>query len=266
MTLLKDAHPTLFVSHGSPVVAIEDDGYTRALRDAGRTMPHPRAIVALSAHWQREAPFRVTAAERPATMHDFAGFPAELHALAYPAPGSPGLAGRIVERLRAASLPATPDARRGLDHGAWVPLRLMYPEADIPVVEVSFPPDLRPAELLRMGAALANLRREGILLVGSGGIVHNLQEVRFEEKSATIDLWARTFDTWAAERIAALDTDSLLHYREKAPHVERAVPTREHFDPLFFILGTAAPGDRVSFIYEGFQYGNLSMRTFTLGC
>lgn len=258
-------HPALFVSHGSPSVALQDDDYVRALRRAGESLLRPRAIVVLSAHFQKAAPVRVTAAERPGTIHDFIGFPAELHALTYPAPGSPSLAENIVTRLAEAGLPAVADPRRGLDHGAWIPLRLMYPDAGIPVVEVSFPPDLQPAALLRMGAALADLRREGILLAGSGGVVHNLLKVRFEDKAASVDPWARAFDAWVAERVAELDTKALLDYRDKAPHAALAVPTSEHFDPLFFILGAAAGGDRIAPVYEGFQHGNLSMRTFTLG-
>lgn len=254
--------PAVFISHGSPMVAIEDDDYTRALRAFGERVPNPRAIVVVSAHWQQPWPLRVTAWDHAPILHDFGGFPEELYALDYPAPGDPALARTVGELLLSVCDEVVMDPQRGLDHGAWVPLRIAWPAAAIPVLEVSLPSQTTPLQLFRLGRVLRRLRQRDILLVGSGGIVHNLRRVRFGEKNAVVDDWAAAFDDWVKERLAAGDTDSLRSYRSLAPHPDLAVPTTEHFDPLFWTAGAAFDNERVSGIYEGFQYGNLSMRSF----
>jgi 4,5-DOPA dioxygenase extradiol len=256
--------PALFVSHGAPTVALEKDDYAAALLRFGQETPPPRAIVVVSAHWQAPHPVRVTAAARPATIHDFAGFPPALYELTYPAPGAPDLAVEIVSLLTGAGIPATLDDARGRDHGAWVPMLLAYPAAEVPVVEVSLPHPATPADLQRIGQALAPLRRRGVLLVGSGGIVHNLGRVRLDDPRAPVDGWARAFDAWVAERLAAGEFGSLAAYRETAPHADLAVPTTEHFDPLFVVLGSVASGERARTVCEGFRHANLSMRCLAL--
>ncbi|HET6203232.1 MAG TPA: class III extradiol ring-cleavage dioxygenase [Planctomycetota bacterium] len=254
--------PAVFISHGSPMVLLDDDAYTRAIRRLGEAIPSPAAVLVVSAHWQRPLPIRVTGHPRPPLIYDFGGFPDELYEVSYPCPGSPELAAEIVSLLERGGFPAGTDASRGLDHGAWVPLRFAYPTAEVAVVEVSLPAGESPADLLRVGQALAPLRERGALLVGSGGIVHNLRRVAFDRKDAEVDPWARAFDDWVRDRLRAGDLESLISYRELAPHADLAVPTTEHFDPLFVVLGSGHEGERVIDLYEGFQYGNLSMRSF----
>jgi 4,5-DOPA dioxygenase extradiol len=256
--------PAVFLAHGSPMLAIEQDDFTAVLKRLGTQVPRPRAIVVVSAHWEAPGPVRVTISQQPPLFYDFSGFPEELYHLRYPAPGNPALAGMIGNLLSDASVEAVPDPHRGLDHGAWVPLKHAFPSADIPVVEVSLPTPRTPAEVIRIGKALAPLRDRGILLIGSGGIVHNLRRVRMGDKQAPVDAWAKSFDDWVQERLKSLDLESLADYRRQAPEAALSVPTSEHFDPLFFVLGAAGPGDRVSDLYEGFHYGNLSMRSFAL--
>jgi 4,5-DOPA dioxygenase extradiol len=253
-----------FVAHGSPMLAVEHDDFTRALRREGAAVPRPRAIVAVSAHWESRGAIRVTSADRPPLIYDFSGFPAELYDVRYPCPGDPSLAAEVVKMLLDAGLTAVVEPRRGIDHGAWVPLVHAFPKADIPVVQVSLPVPRTPEEVFRMGKSLSPLRDRGILLMGSGGLVHNLRLVRLDDKSAPVDGWATEFDGWVGSRIRALDIPALSGYRTRAPHADLAVPTTEHFDPLFFALGAGAAGDRTRDLFEGFHHGNLSMRSLAL--
>jgi 4,5-DOPA dioxygenase extradiol len=243
------------------MIAIEDDSYTRALREMGERYGSARAAVIVSAHWQRSGPVRVTAWEHAPIIHDFGGFPQELFKLEYPAPGSPKLAGEIAAALESAGHPAELDSHRGLDHGAWIPARLAWPAANVPVIQVALPA-AEPAELFEIGRALRPFREQNVLLMGSGGIVHNLRRVRFAHEFGPVDRWAEEFDRWVAEQVESGETEALFAYRESAQHADVAVPTSEHFDPLFFTMGTRFDEDRVTTIYEGFRYGNLSMRSF----
>lgn len=254
----------MFISHGAPTVALENDRFTRAMRDHGRRAPRPAAIAIVSAHWQARPPVRVNVAARPGVIHDFGGFPDALYALGYPAPGAPDVAAQALALLESAGIASRAERERGWDHGVWIPLRLVYPEADIPVVQISLPAGAPPAQLLALGVALRPLRERGVLLLGSGGIVHNLARLRFGAKDAPVDPWAAAFDEWVAARIRERDLDALARYRELAPHAELAVPTTDHFDPLFFVLGTLAAGDRLAPIHEGIEYGNLSMRSYAI--
>jgi 4,5-DOPA dioxygenase extradiol len=258
--------PVLFVSHGSPMIAIEDDPWGRALQEFGAREPRPRAAVVVSGHFEAPQPVRVTASERPETIHDFYGFPDALYRIRYGAPGDPALARRVADRLDAAGIAAALDPDRGLDHGAWVPLRFLYPDATVPVLEVSQPQAGSPERMLALGAALASLRDEGVAIVGTGGVVHNLRRI---DPSADADGrvagWAREFDAWFAERLAAMDVEAIADYRRRAPHAALAVPTPDHFHPVFAVLGAAAPGERAATIHEGFRYGTISMRSFVIG-
>ncbi len=256
--------PAVFISHGSPMVLLDDDEYTDALRRLGSALPSPNAIVVISAHWQTPAPIRVTSSPRPPQIYDFGGFPPELYKVNCPSPGAPDLAAEIVALLDGWGFRTTADASRGLDHGAWAPLHFVYPAATVPVIQVSLLGSTRPTDLLRVGRALAPLRERNVLLVGSGGIVHNLQRVIFQQKAAAVDPWARAFDDWIRARLQARDVEALTSYRLAAPYADLAVPTTEHFDPLFVVLGSSAEGERVVNLYEGFQYGNLSMRSLML--
>ncbi len=256
--------PAAFFAHGSPMVAIEEDEFTRSLRGFGASLQHPRAIVAVSAHWEAPGPIRVTSSERPPQIYDFSGFPEELYAVRYDPPGDRELSLEVKTLLSEAGLPAAQNAERGLDHGAWVPLRHAFPAATVPVLEVSLPTTRTPEQGVAIGKALAPLRERGVLLVGSGGIVHNLRRVRFDDKRAPAEAWAKDFDLWVRDRLEALDVDGLSGYASRAPNAALAVPTSEHFDPVFFVLGAALPGDRVRPLFEGFHHGTLSMRSFSL--
>ncbi|HEY6146483.1 MAG TPA: class III extradiol ring-cleavage dioxygenase, partial [Thermoanaerobaculia bacterium] len=231
--------PALFFSHGAPTLAIEPGDYGRALERFGRGLtPRPRGIVVFSGHFEEPPPARATSAARPALIYDFGGFPDEMYRIEYPAPGDPRLAADVAGLLQKAGIPSALDPARGWDHGLWVPLRMAFPGADVPIVEVSQPAGASPRELLAIGAALAPLRERGVVIAGSGGIVHNLRRVKFGGDGAAVDGWAKEFDDWVAERLAAMDVESLARYRSDAPHAALAVPTAEHFNPLFVALGS----------------------------
>jgi 4,5-DOPA dioxygenase extradiol len=255
--------PVLFVSHGSPTEALEVDGWTEAVKRFGREFPSPTAIVAVSAHWVTHRIVGVTASEAPETIHDFYGFPDPLYRIQYSAPGQPALAARIVGLLQGAGFDAAADPDRGLDHGAWSPLLHGWPLAEVPVVQVSLPV-LLPTDLLRFGAALAPLRGEGVLLLASGGAVHNLGEVAFDDKERAPRGWAAEFDGWVAARVGELDVAALARWKAEAPHAQRAHPTTEHFDPLLVAMGARGPGDHAVVLHQGFSYATLSMRSFAL--
>lgn len=257
--------PVLFVSHGSPMVALYHDEYDTALTDFARSVPKPKAIVTVSAHFEARTPLRVTASPAPPTIHDFGGFPDALRQLRYPAPGDPDLARTVLRHLETAGFEAELDPERGLDHGVWVPLRFLYPEADVPVVLVSLGVPRTADELHRLGEALAPLRDSGVMIFGSGGVVHNLRRVHYADKHAEVDDWARAFDTWVEERLEARDASGLQSYRDRGPGAELAVPTSEHYDPLLVALGASREGERARHVYRGFQHGNISMRCVAFG-
>jgi 4,5-DOPA dioxygenase extradiol len=235
--------------------ALGGDAHWAALKKFGDAHKDARAIVIVSAHWQTRGPTRATSWEHAPLVYDFGGFPEELYKITYPAPGDPSLAARIPG--------AVPEVNRGLDHGAWVPLRLAWPEAKIPVVEVSLPADDAHAAF-DLGRALRPLRDDGVIVIGSGGIVHNLGLVHLSEKNSGVDPWAADFDRWVAARLEARDVEGLFAYETSAPEAALAVPSPEHFNPIFVTLGASWPEDRLETIYEGFHYGNLSMRSVAL--
>jgi 4,5-DOPA dioxygenase extradiol len=234
-------------------VCLGGDDHAAALREFGRQYSDARAIVIVSERWQTRSQVRASAWEHAPLVYDFGGFPDELYHIEYPEPGDPTLAARIAETV--------PELRRRLDYGAWVPLRLAWPEATIPVVQVSVPV-VSPGRLWRWAGVFARCGEEGIVVAGSGGIVHNLGLVHFADKNAPVDSWAAEFDRWVADRVARQDVEGLLRYRTQAPHADLAVPTPEHFDPLFLTMGAAWPEEQVGTVYEGFPHGNLSMRSF----
>lgn len=257
--------PALFVSHGAPTAALDDDAYTQALAAWAAARAKPAAVVVLSAHAEAPGPLRVNAAPRPQLVYDFYGFPAELYALRYDAPGSPELAQEIAESLGASGIEIVLDTRGGWDHGLWVPLRRLCPAADVPVVALSLPVPRTPQQLVRVGEALRPLRERGVLLFGSGGVVHNLGQLRWSDVYGAPEPWAAAFDRWVGEKLVALDVVGLAAYGAQAPNARLAVPTSEHFDPLFFVLGAVCPGEEATTVYEGFRYGTLSLRSFALG-
>ncbi|UHQ24878.1 dioxygenase [Lysobacter sp. 5GHs7-4] len=253
--------PALFVSHGSPMFAVEPGTLGPNLRRLGHTLTGLSAIVVVSPHWQTRG-VKVGAAVAPATIHDFGGFPNALYRLQYAVPGAPALAPDVAQLLADAGFPATLDPQRGLDHGAWVPLRYLKPEADVPVLQVSMPHDLDPAGALRLGRALAPLRERGVLIVGSGSLTHNLYEFR---QHVSDPEYAQAFADWIADAVARRDEDALLHYRDRAPHGRRAHPTEEHFLPLLIALGASDAQEPSSAIVGGMTYGVLSMDSFGFG-
>jgi 4,5-DOPA dioxygenase extradiol len=255
--------PALFVSHGVPA-SLLDQEYGNALRRFSARQLSLDGIVVVSAHWESLRPVRVTRGEQPTLLRDFGTMPSPVERFSYPWRGHAGLSDRVVALLECAGIPALADPSRGIDHGAWVPISIAYPSARVPVVQVSLPMPAEPQDVLAMGRALAPLRNENILLLGSGGLVHNLHRLRFAAADSGPEPWAMGFERWTRERVSELDVDGLAAYRRLAPHALEAAPTPEHFLPLFFVIGTLEPGDRAYDVYEGFRYGSLSLRSFVL--
>ena len=251
--------PALFVSHGSPMLPLEPGTAAPMLQALGASLPRPRAIVAFSPHWMARQP-TVGSSAQPPTLHDFGGFDPALYALRYPAPGAPEVAAQVAALLRDAGWTVHDDPHRGLDHGVWVPLRLMFPQADVPVVPLAMPWPLDAAGAYRLGAALAALLHQGVLLLGSGSLTHNLYE--FHPAARTDDppaAYVQAFTAWMRERIDRGDIAALLDYRRRAPHAPRAHPSDEHLLPLFWALGAAGPGAATQHHSGGVHYGMLSM-------
>ena len=255
----------LFVSHGSPMILVEPCPARDFLAGLGGIVGRPEAIVVVSAH--HDTPGAVaTAPERPATIHDFGGFPAELHAMEYPAKGDPALAAKVAALVSAAGVPTTLDPERGLDHGAWVPLMLGWPAADVPVVQLSIS-SAHPSEWHhRVGAALAPLRAEGVLVMGSGSLTHNLREVFGARRTlgSPVPEWVTDFSEWMHDRLVAGDADDVLQAIERAPHGRRNHPTPDHLLPLFTALGAGAGGSAKR-LHRSVTYGVLAMDAYAFG-
>lgn len=250
--------PSLYISHGSPMTALHPGHTGERLAELAAAMPRPQAIVIASAHWLSTQPL-VGSAAKPETIHDFGGFPEPLYALRYPAPGAPALAAHVGALLHDAGLPASSELQRGLDHGAWVPLRLLYPAADIPVVPLSIQPKLGPAHHYALGQALASFREQNVLVIGSGSITHNLHDFHAGYRDEQPAPYVRPFVAWIEQKLADGDIDALLDYRRQAPFAERAHPTDEHLLPLFVALGAAGPHARSQRIDAGVELGFLAM-------
>ena len=251
--------PALYLGHGAPPL-LEDAEWLGELKGWADSLPRPRQILIVSAHWQT-APLALSATRRVPLVYDFYGFPAHYYEMTYDAPGAPELAA-TVKGLMPSNEPVLERPSRGLDHGAWVPLKAMYPEADIPVLQMSMP-DLDPEHLFEVGRRLAPLRDEGVLIVGSGFMTHGLPYVHeyFMGKPGAPQ-WSIDFDQWATEALDRGDIDTLFAFRDKAPGMPYAHPTVEHFAPLFVTLGAVArPDDRPDYAIEGYAYG-LSKRSF----
>ena len=254
---------SLFVSHGAPNLILHNKPAREFLAGYGTELGRPEAILVASAHFETETPL-LTADERPETIYDFSGFEPELYRMTYPVPGAPDLAERAAGMLSAAGLPAALARNRGLDHGAWVPLKLLYPEADIPVVELSVQPHLGAGHHLRVGDALAPLRRDGVLVIGSGVLTHNLVEYfrgGYTPDSPAPD-WVVEFGDWMRARIEAGARDELAAYRQKAPHAARNHPTEEHLLPLFVALGAAGPHAKGRRVHTSHSHGVLQMDAY----
>lgn len=251
--------PSLFISHGSPMLALEPGASGPALARLASELPRPTAVLVVSAHWESHE-LLLGSAPQPRTWHDFGGFPAPLYAVQHPAPGSPQLARQAQQLLISAGLEARLDEQRPRDHGAWVPLSLMYPQADIPVVQLSLPSQLGPALQTRVGQALASLREQGVLLIGSGSITHNLGELDWRAGPDSIMPWAQAFRDWMVEKLQADDESALHDYRRQAPHAARNHPSDEHLLPLYFARGA---GGAFKVEHSGFTYGALGMDVYS---
>ena len=264
--------PSLFVSHGSPMMALEPSPARTFLAGLGARLPRPRAILVVSAHHDAAhegGRATVTASLAPPTIHDFGGFPDELFAMRYPAPGDPALAQRIVGLFESHGLAVTPDPDRGLDHGAWVPLSVIYPDADIPVVQLSIASNASPEWHYALGRALAPLRDDGVLIIGSGSITHNLRA--FFTTRPAIDApappWVSDFTAWVAGRVEANAVDDVLHAVERAPHGRDNHPTPDHILPLFVAMGAGADerGLSAKRLHDSTTYAVLAMDVYAFG-
>jgi 4,5-DOPA dioxygenase extradiol len=243
------------------MLALEPGASGPALARLAAEIAKPKAIVMVSAHWEANE-LLVSGNPQPETWHDFGGFPQALFDVQYPAPGNPQLAADVVELLKAADLPARIDAKRPFDHGVWVPLTLMYPQADIPVVQVSLPTRGGPALQTRVGHALAGLRERGVLLIGSGSVTHNLRELDWHAGPESVEPWAKSFRDWIIEKLAANDEAALHDYRQQAPNAVRNHPSDEHLLPLYFARGA---GGEFSITHQGFTMGALGMDIYRFG-
>lgn len=256
--------PVLFVGHGSPMNAVEDNTWSRGFRALGALLPPaPRAILAVSAHWYVPGTF-LTVNDEPKTIHDFYGFPPPLYEMRYPARGAPDLARRVLALLEARG--AALSTEWGLDHGTWSVLHWLRPAADVPVVQLSIDRRLAPSAHLEFGRALAALRDEGVLILGSGNVTHNLRHAfgALERVDASTPEWAASFDADVAAALAQHDAPFLARALESEAG-RLAHPTPDHYLPLLYVAGAAAPADPVSFPLEGFDMGSLSMRAVLVG-
>lgn len=252
--------PVLFISHGAPTFATEPGELGRQLGQLGQMLQGVRAIVAVSPHWQTSH-LEVTSHEAPATIHDFFGFPDEFYDITYPVPGCAAVAQQVIDALATAGMPAQLNPAQGLDHGVWVPLLHLRPPADIPVVCVSLPTAATPAYAWQLGQALGALRHQGVLVMGTGSMTHNLGEFR-GPKVTDPSPYVLDFSNWMRDRLERRDRDALLAYRAQAPHAQRAHPTEEHLLPVFVALGASGDDDQFNVISEEVRYGMLSMASF----
>ena len=257
--------PAVFVSHGSPMLALDESAAHHFLKGMSDLVPAPKDILVVSAHWETGSP-RVSMAEHPETIHDFGGFPQALYEMVYPAPGAPDLAGRAAGCLEQSGFEIGRDPARGLDHGAWVPLKLIYPSADVPVAQLSVQPEAGPEHHYRLGQALRPLRDQGTLILASGAVTHNLKA--FFKNGFTRDSeapeWVRSFAEWTAAALNEGRVDDLLGYRNRAPHAIENHPTEEHLLPLFVAMGAASDNMETERLHRSDAYGVLAMDVYAV--
>ncbi len=251
--------PVLFVGHGSPMNAIENNAFTQTLRDLSARLPKPKAVCVISAHWVTFGS-HVLASSNPQTIHDFYGFPRALYEVEYPAPGAPVEAGKLAENPV-----IVPDVKWGLDHGSWSVLRHMYPNADVPAFQLSLDERRTPKEHLELGREIKQLRQRGVLILGSGNVVHNLRQIDWNDVHGAFD-WAREFDARVKDSVDAHDASALADPEKWGERLlSTAHPTLEHYLPLLYCMGSTDEKDSISYPYEGFDFGSISMRAVLLG-
>jgi 4,5-DOPA dioxygenase extradiol len=258
MTQTAAKMPALFIGHGSPMNIIAENAYTDDLVKLAATLPRPQAILVVSAHWLTHGT-AVSADEQNATIYDFSGFPRELYAKSYPAPGAPAVAARVASLTGGRAVPQ----KRGLDHAAWAPLIRMYPTADVPVLELSLDLSLPPADHYALGRQLAPLRDEGVLIIGSGNVVHSFAEIDWSPDAVPAD-WAVEFDQWLAHAVAERRHDDLINYL-RHPLGRRAAPTPDHFYPLLYTLALQGAEERTTTTHASIQHAVMSMRCLKVG-
>jgi 4,5-DOPA dioxygenase extradiol len=253
--------PVLFVGHGNPMNCINDNEYTRSWAKLGKSLPSPRAILAISAHWYISGT-SVTVMNPPSTIHDFHGFPEELFQIEYPAPGSPKLAEQVADLISPDSVKL--NSQWGLDHGTWSVLRHLYAQAQIPVVQLSLDLHKSPEEHYRLGQKLADLRNEGVLIVGSGNIVHNIGAYNWRDPAIKPPAWAIDFEDWNRSQLTTGKASTLINYLENGQMATLSAPSPDHYLPLLYLAGLQKSGDKVSFPVEGFDGGTMSMLSVLL--
>jgi 4,5-DOPA dioxygenase extradiol len=254
--------PAIFAAHGNPMV-FEDAVFVGELNHWAQVLPRPKAVLMISAHWTEE-PMQIGATRTVPLVYDFYGFPEKYYQVRYPAPGAPELAERVRTLMKKAGMAVGEAPDRGLDHGAYIPLMCMYPNADVPVLQISLP-SMNPQELFEVGMALAPLREEGVLLFGSGFLTHNLRMGDFRPDAPTPP-WASDFDAWVEHAVSRRDFDALLDYRNKAPGVRIALPTHEHFVPVIVAAGASSGrADAVQYPITGYMYGSFTKRSVQFG-
>lgn len=255
--------PVLFLGHGSPMYAIEPNEHTAAWEALGKTMQKPKAILAISAHWLTRGVW-LTAMKQPPTIHDFGGFPEALFKQQYPAPGSPELAKRVANLVEPL-MPATLEEEEwGLDHGTWSVLKYVYPNADVPIVQMSINAQLSEQEHYDLAKALKPLRDEGILIVASGNVVHNLRTIDWHENAKPLP-WATQFNDYFKDRLAAHDLNALIHWRDAGEMARMSVPSPDHYWPLLYILGASDAQEPIHIVTDGIELGSISMLSFAIG-
>lgn len=252
--------PVLFIGHGSPMNAIANNSFTQTLGHLKNIFPNPKAILCISAHWMTEGTW-VTHMKNPKTIHDFHGFPEELFSVQYPAPGSPEMA-ELVKKTVTDLTVSLDDEMWGLDHGTWSVLRHVFPAANIPVLQLSLHMEKPPEYHYELGEKLRPLRDAGVLIVGSGNVVHNLRKIKWESEATPYD-WAIEFDEWIKAKLEARDFDAIINRFDQTEAGKLSVPTNEHYYPLLYTLGAAVPEDKLHFEFEGIQNGSISMRTLS---
>jgi 4,5-DOPA dioxygenase extradiol len=253
--------PTLFLSHGSPLHAIESGAAGTAWAAFARSIPTPGAVLMVTAHWETQLPM-LSGNDAPSMIYDFGGFPHALYKIRYNAPGDPALARHAQALLKAAGITAGIDGCRGFDHGTWVPLLRLYPDADVPIVQLSVQPSTSPQRHLEIGRTLAPLRDEGVLIIGSGHLTHNLRDGMMARGSPSTMTYARQFQSWVQSRLDSGAMDELVHYRNLAPAALRAHPSEEHFLPLFVALGAAGNPFKATRFFDGFERPALAMDAY----
>ena len=256
--------PALYVSHGSPNLAITDTAAHRFLAGLAGTLPRPKAILIISAHWCTKGP-AVGTAERPEMIYDFGGFDKKLYQMSYPAPGAPDVSRHAGELLRGAGIQVAEDPARGYDHGVWVPLQIMYPDADIPVGQVSMQPHMDARHHHAIGRALAPLREDGVLILASGSFTHNLRALQRDGLDTPPPAWVTSFVDWMHDKLEAGEREAVLDAIDIAPNAQANHPYDDHLLPLFVVLGAAQDGEPIKRLHTSYEYGVLSMDTYRFG-